>query len=76
MTKIERTRYVVVRHTDGAIMCGTSRVFQFKQPSKIGKTPIKTYSSAAKALAAARIAFEYDETFVYAERVTETITSF
>ena len=47
---IERTRYIIRRKSDNAIMCGLARCFQFKKESEIGNTAIKTYVSEKKAL--------------------------
>lgn len=38
---IERTRYIIRRKSDNAIMCGLARCFQFKKESEIGNTAIK-----------------------------------
>ena len=38
---IERTRYIIRRKSDNAIMCGLARCFQFKKESEIGIRPLK-----------------------------------
>ena len=45
---IERTRYIIRRKSDNAIMCGLARCFQFKKELEIGNTTIKTYVSEKK----------------------------
>ena len=72
---IERTRYIIRRKLDNAIMCGLSRCFQFKKESEIGNTAIKTYVSEKKALSAAWLSYGYTEDDVYIEKITETISS-
>lgn len=72
---IERTRYIIRRRSDGAIMCGLARDFKFKEESEIGNTAIKTYVSKQKALNAAWTSFGYNAGVVYAEKVIETIVS-
>lgn len=73
---IERTRYIIRRKSDNAIMCGLARNFQFKLESEIGDTAIKTYVSEKKALAAAWQSYRYTEDDACAEKVVETISSF
>ena len=73
---IERTRYIIRRKSDGALMCGLARNFKFKKESEICDTAIKTYVSKQKALAAAWSSYRYTEDDVYAEKVVETISSF
>ena len=45
MIKIRRERYVVVRKSDGYILCGLSKMYDFKDPANIRNTAIKTYVS-------------------------------
>lgn len=47
---IERTRYIIRRKSDNAIMCGLARNFKFKKESEIGDAAIKTYVSGQKHL--------------------------
>lgn len=72
---IERTRYIIRRKSDDAIMCGLARCFKFKKESEIGNTAIKTYVSENKALSAAWSSYRYTENDVYIEKVIETISS-
>lgn len=72
---IERTRYIIRRKSDDAIMCGLSRCFQFKKESELGNTAIKTYVSEKKALLAVWSSYRYTENDVYIEKVIETISS-
>ena len=72
---IERTRYIIRRKSDNAIMCGLARCFQFKKESEIGNTAIKTYVSEKKALSAVWLSYGYTEDDVYIEKITETISS-
>lgn len=50
--RIERKRWIIRRKSDGAIVCGLARDYQFKTPDKIGATAIKTWRSEKQALAA------------------------
>ena len=72
---IERTRYIIRRKSDNAIMCGLARCFQFKKELEIGNTAIKTYVSEKKALSAAWSSYRYTENDVCIEKVIETISS-
>jgi len=50
--KIQRTRYVILKHNRTEILCGLSRQFHFKKINDIGNAAIKTYNSYKKAEAA------------------------
>lgn len=73
---IERTRYIVRRTRDSAIMCGLARDFKFKTEGEIGDTAIKTYLSAKKAYAAAKSAFRCEDHEIYVEQIRETISTY
>ena len=45
MIKIRRERYVIVRKSDGYILCRLDKMYDFKDPDNIGNTAIKTYVS-------------------------------
>lgn len=69
---IERTKYIIARRVDGAVMCSTMKKCEFVPPEMIDDRIVRLYRSADTALAAAEMAgCNRDE--VRAEMVLEKI---
>lgn len=49
--EIKRERWCIMRNNRKEIWCGLSKQFHFKPVGEIGETAIKTYRTAAQALA-------------------------
>lgn len=73
MKLVDRNRWIIRRKDTGAIMCGLSKNFQFKQPDSIGDTSIKTYKSESKALISFEKSWRKPEFEVEAVKVRESL---
>lgn len=72
--KIERTKYIIVRKLDGAVLCGAMRNSAFVLPDMIDRHIVKLYRTPETALFAAEKA-GCDRNAVRAEMVLEKIES-
>ena len=72
MIKLERTKYIVVRKVDGAVMCDSMNKSVFLPMETIDTQIVKLYRSPATALMAAESA-GCNRDSVYAESVLEKI---
>ena len=72
MVKIKRTKYIIRRRRDGAVLCYGMKKAEFVLPENIDKQIIKLYRSEDVALASAEAA-GYNRDKVAAEMVIESI---
>lgn len=73
---IERKRWIIRRKSDGSIMCGSAKNYEFRNIHEIGDAKVCTYMSETKAYFAARASFHYDEGQVSVEPVVEIVASY
>lgn len=72
--KVERTKYIIVRKLDGAVLCGTAKNNEFVPADMIDGHLVKLYRTPETALAGAELA-GYSRTAVRVEMVLEKIES-
>lgn len=70
--KIERTKYIIVRKLDGAVLCGTSKNNEFVPAAMLDHHPVKLYRSPKIAMAGAALS-GHSRAAVRAEMVLEKI---